>query len=95
MDETCGPYEKKCPLSILNLLTPTDNEWANEWRKQCRAYNKQQQNQKIKTSVFGVFFYWSAFRVKILTWKEKPHGMALLQFRQLETKWASRQKERN
>lgn len=35
MDETCGPYKCDCPKGILDLLTPTDNENANEWRKQC------------------------------------------------------------
>jgi len=42
MDETCGPTESKCPMSILNLLTPTDSKWANEWRERCRAYHEQQ-----------------------------------------------------
>lgn len=36
MDETMGPNEDKCPASILALLTPTDSEWANEWRERCR-----------------------------------------------------------
>lgn len=36
MDETCGPCEAECPASILNLLTPTDNQYANEWRERCR-----------------------------------------------------------
>ena len=36
MDETCGPYEYDCPKGILDLLTKTDDEWANEWRKKCR-----------------------------------------------------------
>lgn len=36
MDETCGPYETDCPASILNLLSPTDNEFAKEWREKCR-----------------------------------------------------------
>lgn len=35
MDETCGPFECDCPASILNLLTPTDNEYAKEWRRKC------------------------------------------------------------
>ena len=35
MCETSGPYKYDCPKSILDLLTPTENEWANEWRKQC------------------------------------------------------------
>lgn len=36
MDETMGPCESKCPASILALLTPTDSQWANEWRERCR-----------------------------------------------------------
>ena len=37
MDETVGPCESKCPAAILDLLTPTDSQWANEWRARCRA----------------------------------------------------------
>jgi len=44
MDETCLPYENKCPLSILNLLTPTDNERANAWRKSCHRYHEQKKS---------------------------------------------------
>lgn len=36
-DETMGPYHYDCPAKILDLLTPTDNEYANEWRAKCRA----------------------------------------------------------
>jgi hypothetical protein len=36
MDETEAPYYYTCPVSILNLLTPTDNKCANEWRDACR-----------------------------------------------------------
>lgn len=36
MDETCGPVESECPASILDLLTPTDSEYAQEWRERCR-----------------------------------------------------------
>lgn len=42
MMETCGPNYYDCPLSILNLLTPTESEWANEWREKCRQNNEQQ-----------------------------------------------------
>lgn len=35
MDETVGPCQRECPESILKLLTPTDNELANEWRNDC------------------------------------------------------------
>lgn len=35
MDETCGPVYYDCPKSILELLSPIDSDWANEWRKKC------------------------------------------------------------
>lgn len=37
MDETMGPCEDACPASILDLLSPTDSEWATAWRNRCRA----------------------------------------------------------
>jgi hypothetical protein len=37
MDETFGACEVDCPAAILDLLTPTDSKWANEWRQSCRA----------------------------------------------------------
>lgn len=33
-----GPCESECPESILDLLTPTDNQYAIEWRGSCREY---------------------------------------------------------
>ena len=35
MDESVGPCECKCPKAILDLLTPTEYEYAKEWRKRC------------------------------------------------------------
>ena len=35
MDETMGPCAYDCPKNILELLTPTDNEFANAWRQAC------------------------------------------------------------
>ena len=40
MDETSGPYKYSCPTKILKLLTPTNNETANEWRKACWEYHE-------------------------------------------------------
>lgn len=37
MDETAGPNEDDCPESILKLLTPTSNNYANNWRRRCWA----------------------------------------------------------
>jgi hypothetical protein len=38
MSEDMGPYEAKCPLRVLGRLTPTDSEWANDWRARCREH---------------------------------------------------------
>jgi hypothetical protein len=35
MDESMGPFECNCPKSILELLSPTDNEYALNWRENC------------------------------------------------------------
>lgn len=44
MDETCGPYQYDCPKGILDLLTPTDSEYANAWRKRCYENIKAKKN---------------------------------------------------
>ncbi len=38
MSEEDGPCEAECPKSILELLTPTESEYANDWRQRCRVY---------------------------------------------------------
>jgi hypothetical protein len=35
--EDMGPAEDECPARILKLLTPTENEYASQWRERCRA----------------------------------------------------------
>ena len=44
MDETVGPCYYDCPKGILNLLSPTDSEWANNWRAKCRETLEQKKN---------------------------------------------------
>ena len=46
MDETCGPCHNECPKSILDLLSPIDNEYANEWRKACYKYHEEKKKYK-------------------------------------------------
>jgi len=53
MSEDCGPCEAKCPKSILNLLTPTDDDFANAWRDRCWAYHVQVKEQKASPLVFN------------------------------------------
>jgi hypothetical protein len=45
MDESCGPVEDRCPIRILDKLSPLGElgysgstlEWAQSWRDRCRA----------------------------------------------------------
>lgn len=37
MSESMGPCYHDCPARILDRLTPTDSDYANEWRAACRA----------------------------------------------------------
>lgn len=41
MSEDEHPYYHDCPISILNLLSETDNDWANEWRNTCRKRHEE------------------------------------------------------
>ena len=40
MEESMGPCYYDCPISILNMLSPTDSEFANNWRETCRQKAK-------------------------------------------------------
>lgn len=40
MTENMGPFEAKCPASILKLLSPTEDENALDWRKRCREHTE-------------------------------------------------------
>ena len=46
MSEFDMPYYFKCPKSILDKLTPTEDTNAIEWRKKCREYHQR----KVKTT---------------------------------------------
>jgi hypothetical protein len=47
MDESVGPNVDRCPAKILDLLTPTDKEWAIAWRERCRARLARRENNKV------------------------------------------------
>ena len=55
MTENVGPCESNCPKSILDLLTPTDNEYALKWRERCRvnAGNKGLVSKFLKNIDYG------------------------------------------
>ena len=39
MTEDMGPYDHAFPLAFLDLLSPTDSEYALNWRERVRAYH--------------------------------------------------------
>lgn len=47
LNECMGPCEDGCPAHILDLLSPTDNEYALGWRQRCRA-NLELRSRKIE-----------------------------------------------
>lgn len=63
MDETCHPYQYDCPKGILDLLSPTENENALEWRRKC---NEKRTNKKPTLSSLPV-----GTRIKYTRWDGK------------------------
>lgn len=49
MTEDMGPVECACPARILDLLTPTASEYANDWRQRCRNHGKVAQQRRAST----------------------------------------------
>lgn len=65
MDESMGPYEDKCPKSILDMLSPLDETevYAKEWRERC--YNNLKKKNTLKDLPYGTvikFEYWDGVR---------------------------------
>lgn len=55
MTENEGPCERQCPKRILNLLTPTNEKYAIQWRKDCwERYNKKK-NPSLKKGHYILF----------------------------------------
>lgn len=44
ISEDMGPAEDRCPAAILKLLSPTDNEYAIDWRERCRKNIEEKKN---------------------------------------------------
>lgn len=51
IDETMGPYQCDCPKGILDLLTPTDSEYALKWRKRCEEKRAQKKDPNTKSNL--------------------------------------------
>lgn len=73
MSETVGPGESKCPAGILKMLTPTDSEWANQWRGRCWKYHEQKKSPNALGKLpYGaeIEFSWCGKPVRIV--KRRP-----------------------
>ena len=46
--EFVGPIYNHCPAALLKLLSPTECEYANEWRQRCRQNLK---NKSVKHTI--------------------------------------------
>lgn len=66
MDENMGPAESRCPLGILYLLSPTENEYALAWRQRCRD-NAKNKNSLSRLPVGAVieFERWNGETVRL------------------------------
>lgn len=73
MTEDMGPYENKCPKTILDLLTPTTSQYAIDWRKRCQdRIDKRAKAPKVKAGDYVQFKEAIRFRggaeLTILQW---------------------------
>lgn len=73
MSDSCHPFYYDCPKSILELLTPTDSESANEWRKRC--WEKLELNKSRGTLAslpIGTIIKWTAYGKEHKAFKHSP-----------------------
>lgn len=72
MSETCLPGYYDCPKGILDLLSPTDNEYALEWRKKCRESKGKKKNNIIKDLPYGAKVIWHRYDGQDTTLIKRP-----------------------
>lgn len=53
VDETMGPSEISFPYTWLDLLTPTDSKYANEWRARVKARGEKLQKATVGSKWLG------------------------------------------
>lgn len=81
MSDTMGPGYYDCPKRILDLLTPTDSEWANEWRRMCAEHRGKSRADALTKCEIGTLV------------KRKDNGVVLEAYRHRKRKvfvdWAT------
>ena len=61
-----GPYESKCPKGIIDLLSPTESEYAKEWRKRCLDFAKTKSMRDLPVGAIFQFEDYSGKIVKLI-----------------------------
>lgn len=72
MSEDMIPGYYDCPVSILNLLTETDNENANIWRENCRKNREKKNNSWLRKLPEGGRIIWTRYDGKQYTVVKHP-----------------------
>ena len=74
MDEFSGPSYYDCPKKVLNVLSETDNQWANDWRKRCieTSKMKRDKNRKLKDLPIGTRIKFEIRGKTLIVEKKRP-----------------------
>jgi hypothetical protein len=59
-----GPVAEECPVRILDQLSPTDDEIANDWRHRCRVFASRKGDFDFKNLPYRQLFY-LAFPIEV------------------------------
>lgn len=90
MDESVGPCYYDCPKNILDILSPTDSEFAKEWRRKCyekieKRKNPNALNKLSEGSIIQVTLPWetkyhkkgSVIKLEKTKWNKKTRWFVL------------------
>lgn len=85
--ESCGPFAYDCPLSILKLLSPTNDEWALEWRRKCYEKHEKKKNSIGKLPIGTKIKFTRHDGVEIVLTKHSPGYQFKTPFWVNESNW--------
>lgn len=64
--ENYGPCECDCPKGILDLLTPTDSEYADKWREKCRRNLERTRLSDLPVGTKIKFTIWNGEEIELI-----------------------------
>jgi hypothetical protein len=63
IDEDMGPYYHECPRRVLDCLTPTDSDYAKNWRASCYGWNVR--NERLNHDLCSQLFQYNDRKYRI------------------------------